>query len=328
MICFDKKGKKKPKKPCYKLLALALLVFFVGEARAQTVAQDLIGLGMKPEVADYLAGILPSGSVLGNNTFLKGRNAANSADINILKVNATDDLEISSDSGDYIQFNPGSDAQRLFIMSASSDTALEFKYGDGGVTASQGLSISAQTADADDDASISIASGGSESATRGGYIQVIGNERASVGGEVDLWGGAVATGNILFRIGHSSAIVGVVNTSANTTWAWTNGGAMQNDPTSGGNLNFRAPGTTLAIQESSAGAACSGTLTANGATPVVTSTTCAATGDRIFLQRTSAETGTVNAWVSAISNGVSFSITSEAADTGTYNWLIIHESPA
>ena len=84
---------------------------------------------------------------------------------------------------------------------------------------------------------------------------------------------------------------------------------------------------TIALQESTAGTACSGTLTANGATPVVTATTCATTGSRIFTSRTSAETGTVNAWVSAISNGVSFSVTSEAADTGTYNWIIFHESP-
>lgn len=86
-------------------------------------------------------------------------------------------------------------------------------------------------------------------------------------------------------------------------------------------------GSTLSLQEATAGAACSGTLTANGATPVVTSTTCATTGSRVFLSRTSAETGTVSAWKSALSNGVSFSVTSEAADTGTYDWVIFHESP-
>ena len=90
---------------------------------------------------------------------------------------------------------------------------------------------------------------------------------------------------------------------------------------------FQSSGQTLGIQEATAGAACSGTLTANGATPVVTSTTCAITGARIFLSRTSAESAVANAWVSAISTGVSFSITGEAGDTGTYNWFIIHESP-
>ncbi len=86
-------------------------------------------------------------------------------------------------------------------------------------------------------------------------------------------------------------------------------------------------GKTIAIQEATSASACSGTLTLNGTTPVVTSTTCATTGSRIFLTRTSAETTALNPYVSAISTGVSFSVTSEAGDTGTMNWFIIHEAP-
>lgn len=91
-------------------------------------------------------------------------------------------------------------------------------------------------------------------------------------------------------------------------------------------VNITTTGKTVAIQEATSASKCMGTLTANGATPVVTSTTCALTGSRIFLTRTSAETGTTDAYISAISNGVSFSVTSEAADTGTYNWIIFHEA--
>jgi len=86
-------------------------------------------------------------------------------------------------------------------------------------------------------------------------------------------------------------------------------------------------GKTIAIQEATSASACSGTLTLNQTTPVVTSTTCATTGSRIFLTRTSAESTALNPYVSAISNGVSFSVTSEAGDTGTMNWFIIHEAP-
>lgn len=108
----------------------------------------------------------------------------------------------------------------------------------------------------------------------------------------------------------------------------TFGGVILSNAAAGaGDVAFTNSGNTLSIQEATAGAACSGTLTANGATPVVTSTSCATTGSRIFLSRTSAETGTVSAWKSALSTGVSFSITSEAADTGTYDWLIVHEAP-
>lgn len=94
-----------------------------------------------------------------------------------------------------------------------------------------------------------------------------------------------------------------------------------------GDFAASSSGNTVALQEATAGSACMGTLTANGSTPVVTSTTCATTGSRIFLTRTSAETGVVMAWISAISTGVSFSITGEAGDTGTYNWIIFHEAP-
>ena len=86
-------------------------------------------------------------------------------------------------------------------------------------------------------------------------------------------------------------------------------------------------GKTIALQEATAASACSGTLTLNQATPVVTTTTCATTGSRIFLTRTSAESTALNPYVSAISTGVSFSVTSEAGDTGTMNWFIVHEAP-
>lgn len=95
---------------------------------------------------------------------------------------------------------------------------------------------------------------------------------------------------------------------------------------SAGDLNFLTSGQTLGIQEATAGSACSGTLTANATTPVVTSTTCARTGSRIFLNRTS-NVNVVPVYVSAISDGVSFSVTGQATDTGTYNWVIFHEAP-
>lgn len=93
-----------------------------------------------------------------------------------------------------------------------------------------------------------------------------------------------------------------------------------------GDLNFLSSGQTLGIQEATSASACSGTLTANATTPVVTSTTCAKTGSRIFLNRTS-NVNVVPAYVSAISDGVSFSVTGQTADTGTYNWVIFHEAP-
>lgn len=87
-------------------------------------------------------------------------------------------------------------------------------------------------------------------------------------------------------------------------------------------------GETVALQEATAGAACMGTLTCNGASDVVTSTTCATTGSRIFLTRTSLDADTTgDFYVKSISNGVSFTVACELNDTGTLNWIIFHESP-
>jgi hypothetical protein len=172
------------------------------------------------------------------------------------------------------------------------------------------MTIVANTADAADTAQISIGGGGAATGARGGFLILEGNEESGAGRTT------LGSGD------------GVINfdVSTGTRWRIDTSGNLISAATNGGDLNFTATGRTVAIQEATAGAACMGTLTANGATPVVTSTTCATTGSRIFLTRTSAETGTTDAWISALTNGVSFAITSEAADTGTYNWVIFHEA--
>lgn len=307
-----------------KILALMFSLALATNAHAQTVANDLVGLGMNAELADYIAGILPAGSVLGNNTNLKGRNAANSADINILKIDTNDDLNIISDSGDFIKFVLQGDANRLINMIGTSDTAVKITWGDGS-TASQILQFNSSDADASDDGALVLAGGGDEDKTRGGYVQINGNEFSGAG-DVLLATGSAAGSSVLVDLNATAGTLSIRDSAAAEILGIVEStGVVTKSKAS--DLNFAVGLATIGFQEAVAGTACSGTLTANGATPVVTSTTCATTGSRIFLSRTSAETGTVNAWVSAISNGVSFSITSEAADTGTYNWVIFHESP-
>lgn len=117
-------------------------------------------------------------------------------------------------------------------------------------------------------------------------------------------------------------------TNSAKRWTVDTNGVLANDPTSGGDVSLGKSGTTLAVQEATAGSACSGTLTCNGASDVVTSTTCAITGSRIFLTRTSLDADTTgDAYVKSLSNGVSFTIACELNDTGTLNWLIVHEAP-
>ena len=340
------------------LMLVAALLLIANIAKAQTVQDDLVGLGMKPEIAEYISSILPAGSVLGNNTYLKARNQANSADISVLKVDGTDDTVIDADTGDVIKLaiagtaevtvgddsitysgaatstlntgaafviDPVADANRKFTLGAASDTAFTFKFGDTGTTATQWLTISGSTGDADDDSRVLVGGGGDATQTRGGYAYFSGNEEAATGGISALVAGDTATGKVALRTIGAQPVE--VETTNAVRWQFEADGDLANNSTNGGQINLSKAGTTLAIQEGTAGSACSGTLTANGATPVVVSTTCASTGARIFTQRTSAETGAVNVWISALTNGTSFAVTGEAADTGTYNWIIFKEAP-
>lgn len=86
-------------------------------------------------------------------------------------------------------------------------------------------------------------------------------------------------------------------------------------------------GKTIAIQEATAASKCSGSITANGTTAVTVSTTCATTGSRILLTRSSAPSGTAQCWQTNIVNGVSFDLDCSAAETGTFDFLIVHEAP-
>lgn len=87
------------------------------------------------------------------------------------------------------------DAQRLFTWDASSDTAFTQTFGDGGTTAAQVLTISGSTADADDDSTLILASGGATGDTRGSFVSLIANEAAS-GGDATVSAGNVAGGEV------------------------------------------------------------------------------------------------------------------------------------
>lgn len=405
-----------------KILSVLLALFITIDAHAQTVSDDLRGYGMSAELSDYIAGILPAGSVLGNNTYLKGRNAANSADINVLKIDASDNTVLNSSASDVLILQLEDDASRLINFSAASDAALIETWGDGGTTATQVFTIQASTADADDDSTLILAGGGGTAGTRGATITIRGEEVTNGGditynagtgdthsfavagtAEVTLSDDAItysgASGTLAFGAtsgifsvngnteltltddaltfaGASSALAfgatsGIVKLNGNTELTLTDdqlafaGAAAEIVPgatsisfknnadsavnlgitdagvvtaraglvTTTGNVTSTAgdivastSGGTLALQEATAGAKCMGSLTANGSTPVVTATTCALTNSRILLSRTSAETGVVQAWLTAITNATSFEITGEAGDTGTYNWIIFHEA--
>lgn len=93
-----------------------------------------------------------------------------------------------------------------------------------------------------------------------------------------------------------------------------------------GSFIASAGGQTLHLQEGTAASACMGTATANGTTAVTVSTTCAVTGARPFISRSSAPSGTAICWATNVVNGVSFDLDCSGAETGTFNWVIFKEA--
>lgn len=85
-------------------------------------------------------------------------------------------------------------------------------------------------------------------------------------------------------------------------------------------------GGTLSIQEATAGAKCLGTVTGTGTTAITIATTCATTGSRILIARSSAPSGTAQCWATNIVAATSFDFDCDGAETGTFAWFILHES--
>lgn len=214
-----------------------------------------------------------------------------------------------------------SDANRIFVFDAASDTALGLTYGDGSIAA-QTFSILSATADAADSGSLCLGSGGACTNARGAYILAAGNEQASVG-DITIASGAATASIISLNAGDNASVINL-----NVGAGLTNRLQISTTQLLAGVDYAAATGVTLSLQEATAGSACMGTATCNGATDVTTATTCSTTGSRIFLQRSSADTdGVGQMYVKSISNGVNFVVNCvTASDTSTFNWIIFHEA--
>lgn len=300
-----------------KLLVFLLAVFIAAPA----FAQDNISM---------TTGVIGNGRLLGAQTY-DGQTI-----VGILGVDSSGNTVLKSLSGKSVAFDAGllssassiqlkvdEDAQRLFTFDASSDTALTQTFGDGGTTATQVLTFSASTADADDDSTLRIAGGGAIGTSRGGYSRFFGNEVASTGGSVEFFLGDVATADFRVSLENSGSDFIVTDVTSGTLFTVTNAGAAR---LAAGDYQVAAAGT-LALQEATAGTKCMGSATANGTTAVVVSTTCATTGSRIQLTRSSAPSGTAQCWWDTLVNGTSFNLDCSAAETGTFDWVIFHEAP-
>lgn len=243
-----------------KILALIASVLFGTMAYADTCAVRLMPAFTAAQAVQICTSWGNGNFVLKNNTYLLARNAAGTANLNLLKADASNNTILNAPSAGLIGFAVNSVSQ----MNIDATTGLTLTLAGSQIipgATSLSLRNNANTQD---------------------------NFKCLDAGTCTVRAGLTVTA---------------------------------------GDIASGTSGSTLALQEATAGAACSGSVTANATTPVVTSTTCATTASRIFLTKTSTSTVNGSCYISAISNGVSFSITCLATDTGTYNFVIFHESP-
>lgn len=84
-----------------------MALFAASTAAAQTTEStaitNLMGLGMPAALAEEVADLVTGDAVYANNQYIRFRNAANSANIDAIKVDSSDDLLIMSDAGDVIK---------------------------------------------------------------------------------------------------------------------------------------------------------------------------------------------------------------------------------
>jgi hypothetical protein len=309
-----------------KLLSSAIaLLFLINTASAQVTGQDIANTcGLAQPCSALISSIGTGGGVIPNNTWLRWRNAANTTNVDILQLDNGDNTILNAATGGSVFLRAANDANRYFEFGSASDAALFLAYGDDGITAGQVFDVRATTADAADNGTVSVTGGGAVGSSRGAYVQVYGNESGVGPGIADLVAGNVAGGKIrLYTFGAQPV---EISTNNLLRFSVSTAGDLVSDATSGGNIVMSKAGATLALQEGTAGAACSGTVTGTGTTAVTVATTCAKTGARIFISRNSAPSGTAQCWTDTIVNNVSFNLDCDAAETGSFNWVIFQEA--
>ena len=236
---------------------------------------------------------------------VKGIGASGGPDINLHTGNAN-----NGDVNVYLE-----NAASFFVIRNSAGTDVLDISATGNIRYSQGTFgiFSATTG-----LTLRLAGGASLSSALGAYSYL---QSVGAGGEANLTGGNVATGNVTKQITHASAVIQNLNSSGVVMWSTNNSGDMTSGATGGGNLIFAA--ATKGIQLQSGANGRTGTFTLNGATPVVVNNTSLAAGDQIIISRDTIG-GTPGAFnLTARTNGASFTVTGTAADTSGMRYTLV-----
>lgn len=294
-----------------KILLLALLLLpsiaMAQETRSQA-AQSLTQLGMSPELSEKVAGLSTGLGVVPNNTYIKARNAANSANINLVGTNASNQVNVAPDS--------------TLILNANSGST----YFNGNLIGDGNNVISLDTADASDNKTLSLTAASAVGTARGASVVLSGNEEGGNPGTAIITGGVASGAGVIINSSASNGTIDLQN-NGSSRWRVEADGDLTSQATNGGDLNISSTGKTLALQEATGASACMGEFTAAGTTPVTVTTSCAVTNSRVFFTKKATSAVNGSCYVSGAPDNTNFDITCLATDTGLYNWFIIKEAP-
>lgn len=147
---------------------------------------------------------------------------------------------------------------------------------------------------------------------------------ATAQGNLTVKGTLKVTPGAVVEIGTTNLYDAAGNLQTDDYFVMPNGQASGDFTAYGGDAKALAAGTAgggLAVKEGAN--ARMGTLTLNGATPVVTANTSITATTRIFLTAQTAGGTPGHFWVSARAAGTSFSVTGTAGDTSTVAYLLV-----
>lgn len=85
------------------LLGLLTASVATAQTTESTATTNLMGLGMPAALAEEVADLVTGDAVFSNNQYIRFRNAAGSANIDVLKVDGSDDTWLNADSGDLVK---------------------------------------------------------------------------------------------------------------------------------------------------------------------------------------------------------------------------------
>lgn len=231
-----------------------------------------------------------------------GRDAADSAFVDLFWLDNSDNTVINSASGHHILF--ANNGATMFDVIPSE------------------IILAAYTSDITTIETDSTAGGDSKNLVLSGYRRAGGVGDPTRGASLQLAGiTAATTGQITATPGGTAGLKVLGNSGAITvfeTLGTSAGGANLT-----GDLTFPTAGDTINVKTGGADAI-SGTVVVNGTTPVTVNTT--AIGNKSIVQfGLNTVGGTVGHIPNVVTkvNGTSFNVVADASDTSTYNWWIV-----